>query len=148
MKILKINLVLIFLITLSSSFAQNELDTYLSNYSYENRKEMKVSSEQIVKLLQDKKAILVDIRFKEEQEAWGMDYALKMPLSTLPERYSELPKDMLIVTACPHKDRAIMAMMYLKSKGYNAAYLKDGLLGLADYLRGDRANTFISNYKN
>ena len=41
-----------------------------------------------------------------------------------------------------------MAMMYLKSKGYQAAYLKDGLLGLADYLRGDNANNFISNYKN
>ena len=148
MKIYKINLLLILLITFNSGFAQNELDTYLSNYSYENRKEMKVSSEQIVKMLQDKKAILVDIRFEEEQEAWSMDCALKMPLPTLPKRYSELPKDILIVTACPHKYRAIMAMMYLKSKGYEVAYLKDGLLGLADYLRGDNANNFISNYKN
>jgi len=46
-----------------------------------------------------------------------MDYALKMPLAQLPERYEELPNNKLIVTACPHKDRAIMAMMFLKSKG-------------------------------
>ena len=148
MKIFKINFLVILFFIVTSSFAQNELDTYLSNYSYENRKEMKVSSEQIVKLLQEKKAILVDIRFKEEQQAWSMDYALKMPLPTLPKRYPELPKDILIVTACPHKDRAIMAMMYLKSKGYQVAYLKDGLLGLADYLRGDQAADFISNFKN
>ena len=53
---------------------------------------MKVSSEQIVKLLQDKKAILVDIRFEEEQEAWGMDYALKMPLPTLPRTLFRITK--------------------------------------------------------
>ena len=77
-----------------------------------------------------------------------MEYTIKMPLSSLPERHSELPEDKLIVASCPHKDRAIMAMMYLKSKGYQAAYLKDGLLGLAEHLRGDRANEFIKNFKN
>ena len=41
-----------------------------------------------------------------------------------------------------------MAMMFLKSKGYKAAYLKDGLIGLADHLRGDRAKKFIRNFKN
>jgi rhodanese-related sulfurtransferase len=76
-----------------------------------------------------------------------MDYAIKMPLSTLPQRYEELPKDKLIVTSCPHKDRAILAMMYLRSKGYKVAYLKDGLLGLADHLRGDNAKNFIRNFK-
>ena len=109
---------------------------------------MKVSSEKIVQLLQEDKAILVDIRFEEEQAAWGMNYALPMPLSTLPNRYKELPKNKLIVTACPHKDRAIMAMVFLKSKDYEVAYLKDGLLGLAEYLRGDQAKNFIDNYKN
>jgi len=72
-----------------------------------------------------------------------MDYALKMPLSTLPSRFDELPQDKLFVTACPHKDRAIIALVYLQGKGYRVAYLKDGLLGLAEYLRGDNAKNFI-----
>lgn len=148
MKYLKISLFVFFLVAITSGYAQNNLDNYLSNYSYENRKEMKISSKQIVELLQSDQAILVDIRFAEEQAAWGMDYALKMPLPTLPERYEELPKDKLIVASCPHKDRAIMAMMFLKSKGYKAAYLKDGLIGLADHLRGDSAKKFIRNFKN
>ena len=126
--------------------AQSTLDSMLSDFTYESRKAMKISSEQIVNLLLEEQAILVDIRFEEEQAAWQMDYALKMPLPTLPQRYTELPKDQLIVTACPHKDRAIIAMVYLRSKGYRAAYLSEGLLGLADYLRGDRAKDFIRKF--
>jgi hypothetical protein len=34
-------------------------------------------------------------------------------------------------------------MMYLKSKGYKVKYLSEGLLKLADYLRGDNAKNFI-----
>lgn len=109
---------------------------------------MKISSEQIVQLLQDKQAVLLDIRFEEEQAAWQMDYALKIPLPSLPFNYKELPKDKLIVTACPHKDRAIIAMIYLQTKGYKVAYLSEGLIGLADYLRGDKAKDFINKLKN
>ena len=126
--------------------AQSTLDSMLSDFTYESRKAMKISSEQIANLLLEEQAILVDIRFEEEQAAWQMDYALKMPLPTLPQRYTELPKDQFIVTACPHKDRAIIAMVYLRSKGYRAAYLSEGLLGLADYLRGDRAKDFIRKF--
>ncbi|MCA1762109.1 MAG: rhodanese-like domain-containing protein [Flavobacteriales bacterium] len=135
------------LLVTSVSFGQTSLDTFLADFDYESRKTMKRSSEQLVTLLQENKAVLVDIRFEEEQAAWQMDYAIKMPLPNLPTEYSELPKDKLIVTACPHKDRAIIAMVYLKTKGYNVAYLKDGLLGLAEHLRGDNANNFIKKYK-
>lgn len=147
MKKLQIHLTILFSLVLTTVSAQSILDEYITNFSYESRKEMKISSKQILQLLQDNKAVLVDIRFEEEQAAWQMDYALKMPLPTLPQRFTELPNDQLIVTACPHKDRAIMAMMYLKSKGYKVAYLKDGLLGLADHLRGDNAKDFITNFK-
>lgn len=135
-------LIFLSLVTLTS-FGQTPLDTFVANFDYENRKEMKVSSEKLVTLLQDEQAVLVDIRFEEEQAAWQMDYAIKMPLSTLPSHFNKLPKNKLIVTACPHKDRAIIAMVYLQSKGYRVAYLKDGLLGLAEYLRGDNAKDFI-----
>lgn len=148
MKTIKITLITAIVLLANAVVAQDALDSFLLNFSYENRNEMKVSSEQIVQLLQEDKALLVDIRFEEEQASWQMDYALKMPLATIPLRYKELPKNKLIVTACPHKDRAIIAMVYLKSKGYQVAYLQDGLLGLADYLRGDQAKNFIENLKN
>lgn len=126
-----------------SLYAQNELDEYIQSFNYESRKEMKLTSKEITQLLIEDEAVLVDIRFKEEQEAWGMPFAVAMPLPSLSKRYKELPKNRLIVTACPHKDRAIIAMLFLKSKGFKVAYLKHGLLDLASYLRGDAAADFI-----
>lgn len=134
----------VFLFCLSvTAQSQDLLDQYVSSFDYEARKSMKVSSEDLLELLINKKAILLDIRFDEEQKAWSMPYAVFMPLPELPVRYTELDKNILIVTACPDKDRSIMAMMYLKSKGYEVKYLKDGLLGLAELLRGDKAREFI-----
>lgn len=119
------------------------LESYVENFDYESRREMKVHSEKLIDLLEEGKAILVDIRFKEEQAAWGPSFALKIPLNELPARFDELPKDKIIVTACPHKDRAIIAMTYLRSKGIPARYLTDGLIGLAENLRGDSALYFM-----
>jgi len=130
-------------IFVSAVSGQTSLDSFLSDFDYQSRKDMKVSSEQMVHLLTTEEAVLVDIRFEEEQAAWQFNDAIFLPLPLLPERFSELPKDKLIVTACPHKDRAIIAMVYLRTKGYEVAYLKDGLLDLAEHLRGDRARHFI-----
>ena len=94
-------------------------------------------------MLEDGKAVLVDIRFKEEQQVWGPSFALKIPLNELPARLDELPKNKIIVTACPHKDRAAIAMTYLRSKVIPARYLTDGLIGLAENLRGDKALYFM-----
>lgn len=123
--------------------AADGLEAYLRGYDYESRSEMKANSEMLLDWLEDGKAVLVDIRFAEEQQAWAMGFGLKIPLNQLPDRLKELPKDKIIVTACPHKDRAIIAMTYLRSKGYNARYLTDGLTGLAESLRGDDAKYFI-----
>ncbi len=143
MRILNSFLALVFVASSLTASAQTNLDSLLTGFSYENRKEMKITSQQIVELLEEEKAVLVDIRFKEEQESWQINHAIKMPLPVLPQNYRQLPKNKLIVTASPHKDRAIIAMLYLRSKGYRAAYLKEGMLGLAEYLRGDRAKAFI-----
>jgi rhodanese-related sulfurtransferase len=99
---------------------------------------MKISSKDLVKLLKEGKAILVDIRFPEEYKAWNVKPSINIPLNELPERYKELPEDKLIVTACPHKDRAIIAMTFLRSKGIPAKYLVDGLTGLVEVLNCKR----------
>jgi rhodanese-related sulfurtransferase len=119
------------------------LDDYLLGYSYASRKEMKASSKQLIDWLKDGRAVLVDIRFAEEQQAWGTGFGLKIPLNELPKRLVELPADKIIVTACPHKDRAAIAMVYLRTKGFEARYLTDGLLGLMENLRGDDARYFM-----
>ena len=123
------------------------LEAYIQGFDYRARTEMKVGSEELAAWVAEGKAQLVDIRFPEETAAWGPGFATAIPLPDLPRRLGELDRDKIIVTACPHKDRAIIAMVYLRAKGFDARYLKDGLLGLAEHLRGDRARSFIEKRK-
>ncbi len=122
-------------------------DDYLRGFNYEARKDMKIGSIEMTAMIEEGEAVLIDIRFPEEFEAWHMGFAKNIPLNELPNRLNELPKNKLIITACPHNDRANMARMFLTLKGYNARYLNDGLLKTADFLRGDNAKEFIDEYK-
>jgi rhodanese-related sulfurtransferase len=137
---------LMLLVFLCTSVFGEELTfgKYLSEFDYFARKEMKIDSERLVKGIKEGEIQLIDIRFKEEFEAWRMGFAINIPLNELPARLKELPKDKLIVTACPHMDRAILAMAYLRTQGFDSQYLTDGLVGLAEYLRGDQARDFIN----
>lgn len=137
---------LILLNCFSLAAAQDSaFDSFLTRFDYETRADMKIDSKRLITLLAEKKAVLVDIRFKEETAAWWMGFGLQIPLNELPRRMAELPKDKIIVTACPHKDRSAIAMTYLRTKGYNARYLTDGLIGLAENLRGDNARDFLED---
>jgi len=123
--------------------ADNDLGTYLSSFDYTERKAMKIDSKEAVDLLKADQAQLIDIRFKEEYEAWHMNAAINIPLNELSKRMGELDKRKIIITACPHKDRAIMARLLLTTNGFQSKYLKDGLIGLAEYLRGDEAKKLV-----
>lgn len=143
-------IVLLFLSSCITIFAETQTlsyDSYLSAFTYEERKAMKINSVELTVMLEEGTAQLVDIRFKEEYEAWHMPASINIPLNELPKRLNELDRSKVIVTACPHKDRAIMARTYLKLKGYDTKYLVDGLTGLAEFLRGDNAREFIQEYK-
>lgn len=124
-------------------FSQESMDDFVDQFDYETRNEMKVSSKEMIDLINQKKAVLLDIRFEEEYQSWNFPFALHIALPDLPEKMNTLDQKTLYVTACPHNDRAIIAMMYLKSKGYKVKYLSEGLLKLADFLRGDNAKNFI-----
>lgn len=133
-----------FLFTTNALAAESiSLENYLLGYTYDSRKEMKANSKQALDWLEDGKAVLVDIRFAEEQLAWSMGFGLKIPLNELPRRLDELPRDKIIITVCPHKDRATIAMVYLRTKGFDARYLTDGLIGMAENLRGEDAKYFL-----
>jgi len=131
------------LLLLTSLLQADAFDTYLQNFDYQARKDMKIQTKEMLVLVSSDQAQFIDIRFKEEFEAWHMGFARNIPLNELPKRLGELDKNKLIITACPHNDRANIARMYLQLKGYRVKYLSDGLLSSAEYLRGDKAKTFI-----
>ena len=143
----KIHLIIIAIVLTFSSCATAQelnLEDYILNYDYDSRIDMKIKSKELIKLLKDGKAQLIDIRFEEEYKSWNMPIAISIPLPDLPNNLDKLDKHKIIVTACPHKDRAIIAMTYLKTKGYKVKYLTDGLIGLAENLRGNNAYNFIN----
>lgn len=81
-------------------------------------------------------AVLLDIRVPAETAVWQVNLGLRIPADELPERLHELPRDRVIVVACPLTDRSNMAAAYLVAQGFNAEYLQDGLLGLVNRLKG------------
>ncbi|WP_199221538.1 rhodanese-like domain-containing protein [Desulfonatronum sp. SC1] len=140
MKKLLISLLLPALLMVSNLHADEPtLEEYLLQYDYAARWDMKITSRELVGLLQQDKVQFVDIRFAEEHATWKMGFGLHIPLPDLPRQLHRLDPDKLVVTACPLKDRAIIAMTYLKTKSFDVKYLADGMLGLAEYLRGDMA---------
>ncbi|BCD59356.1 MULTISPECIES: rhodanese-like domain-containing protein [unclassified Nitratiruptor] len=122
-----------------------DFDEYLKSFDYEERKAMKIGLEEMFELLQKDEAQVVDIRFREEYEAWHVGFGLHIPLNELPDRLNELDSSKTIVTMCPHYDRAEIARLYLTLKGFNARYLTDGLLKVVEFLRGDKAKEIIES---
>lgn len=133
----------------SPMFAATDIPfgTYLRTFDYAERDAMKIKTAELLELVRLGKVQVIDIRFPEEVSAWRVSFAKNIPLNELPDRLNELDRDKLIVPVCPHYDRASIARHYLTLKGYRSRSLSDGLLGLTEYLRGDKAKDFIDALK-
>lgn len=79
-----------------------------------------------------KKAVLVDVREKEEWDSGHIADALLLPLSSLEEArdvkasLARLPQDRIIYTHCAVGVRSLKAAELLKRHGYNVRPLKAG----------------------
>jgi len=73
--------------------------------------------------------ILIDVRPEDEFAAAHLPYARSIPLSKLKEHLKGLPKNKEIVAYCrgPHCLYAAEAVKVLRSKGYRASRLDDGI---------------------
>jgi len=126
---------------------EKNFDEYLRNFDYDERKKMKIQIAEMFELYEKGECEIIDIRFKEEYEAWHIGFGKHIPLNELPDRLDELDKNKTIVTMCPHYDRAEIARLFLTVKGYTARYLTDGMLGIVSYLRGDKAKNEMKKIK-
>ena len=61
----------------------------LSRFDYEERARMRITGRELIPLLREGKAQLLDIRFREEKEAWRMGFGIHIPLNELPDRLEE-----------------------------------------------------------
>lgn len=124
-----------------------DFSEYLKQFDYQERVDMKIQKAELFELYAQGTLQLIDIRFKEEYQAWSLGFGDHIPLNEIPDRLDEIDKTKTIVTMCPHYDRAEIARLYLKLQGYNARYLTDGMLGLVDHLRGDKARDYMKKIK-
>lgn len=118
-------------------------DDYLRRFDYQERLTMKIQLPKLLELYARGSAQLIDIRFHEEYAAWRVGIGEHIPLNELPDRLGELDRSKTIVTMCPHYDRAEIARLYLTLQGFESRYLTDGMLGIADALRGDKARDYM-----
>lgn len=98
-------LFLVFTLNFTSFVNAQELnlEDYLLKYDYESRIEMKIQSKELIELLKENKAQLIDIRFEEEYKSWNIPIAISIPLADLPNNLDKIDKSKIIVTACPQK---------------------------------------------
>ncbi|GAB4318340.1 MAG: hypothetical protein Kow00127_10350 [Bacteroidales bacterium] len=84
--------------------------------------------EEAFRLLEEKEAILIDVREKYEvvMEYLPMDRVLNHPLSVIMERLNFIPKDQKIVVACPGGVRSTKVANMLNHQGYPDVFNLDG----------------------
>ncbi len=124
-----------------------EFDSYLRRFDYRERIDMKIRLDELFERYAKEEIQVIDIRFHEEYDAWHVGFGDHIPLNELPDRLNEIDKTKTIVTMCPHYDRAEIARLYLKLNGYDARYLVEGMLGIVEYLRGDKARDYMDKIK-
>ena len=115
------------------------IDDIVRGFTLKDIQDMRIDIETLIEKLNTKEAILVDVRMPLETALWGVKFALEIPYSKLPDSLDKLPKDKLIVCACPNEYRSSMAKEYLRFKGYNVASLDGGLTALIQRLKGGKA---------
>ena len=88
----------------------------------------KISFKEAIKLRKEEKALIIDVRTKEEIELMKFDFADDVPLNELPDRVNEIPNDKLIILFCVSSTRSAIAFAYLRLAGYdNVKLLAKGL---------------------
>jgi len=112
---------------------------FIKEITPSNMKNLKVSIEEFINLYNEGKCELIDVREDFEIKVWALGFGTRIPAKDLPENLEKLPKNKIIVTACPGTARAIASAMYLRSEDFDARFLDGGLLKLLEYLKGGKA---------
>jgi rhodanese-related sulfurtransferase len=72
--------------------------------------------------------VIIDVREPVEYEICHLPNATLIPLGTLPERFTEIPRDVPVVVQCHHGGRSARAVAFLQQQGYtNAVNLAGGI---------------------
>ncbi len=87
-----------------------------------------VRRDELLGMVKSGEAMVIDVRPSAEYEAGHIEGAVNIPLESLTERLSKLPKDQEIVAYCrgPYCLMSFDAVEQLRQHGYRARRLEDG----------------------
>jgi len=87
-----------------------------------------VRRDELLGMVRSGEAMVIDVRPSAEYEAGHIEGAVNIPLESLTERLSKLPKDQEIVAYCrgPYCMMSFDAVEQLREHGYRARRLEDG----------------------
>lgn len=121
------------------------MDNYIRSLDMKTIVASKVDADGFIELFNKGEAMLLDVRYPFEHTVWGLPFSVNIPLNELPDRLKELPKDKIIVCACPESCRSNIAKQYLAQKGFDAKILTCGLIKLMERLKGGKAKDLSLN---
>lgn len=87
-----------------------------------------VNHRELTALLKSGEALVLDVRPPEEYEAGHIPGAVNIPIQSLPQRLTELPRGKEVVAYCrgPYCMLAVEAVKRLRKRGYRARRFEDG----------------------
>jgi len=107
-----------------------EIGEIASAFLRERGSLQRVSGKELLRRVRNAEVTVLDVRPAEEYRAGHIPGARSVPLKELKKRLSELPKSREIVAYCrgPHCVMAIEAVRLLRSKGFRAHRMEEGVV--------------------
>lgn len=94
-----------------------------------------ISPEKVAAAIQNG-SVFVDVRepFEIAEVAYDLPNQIQIPLGSIQERFSEIPKDKIIIVGCRSGGRSANACQFLMMQGYeNVQNLQGGIMGWLDH---------------
>jgi len=112
----------------------DKFEALLKSFSLDffGKSKHKIDLEKALALKEENKAVIVDLRTKEEVDYVCFGFAVNLPMSDVPDRIAEIPRDKIIVLFCSSCVRASIVYAYLRLNDYvNVKILVSGLNEIA-----------------
>lgn len=107
----------------------SDLNHWRKDYIERNKKIEVVQLKDMLEQVQNGEAVLIDVRPEDEYENQHISGSLSVPIRSLKEHLSSLPKDKKIIAYCrgPYCVFATQAVETLNSLGYDAYRIEEGV---------------------
>lgn len=115
-----------------------DFDDLLKNYDlgYFGKGKHKINFDEMIKAKKENSAFILDVRTEEENQLVSFNFATNIPISQIPDRINEIPKNKTIVLFCSSATRATITAAYLQLKGYeDVKILLDSISDIASYIK-------------